>query len=288
MEVYKDSMNEIMQQLMDQRDSFLMERNAYPEGTMYRQVGKNGVRYYQAYKENGKIVRKGITRKPEMIRRLARKQYIEKSIEILDYDIDLLSRTIENFKCTDPEKVIASMKRSYAELHHEYFFNINMEAQQDLLCEGVMFLDGNSFKNRMFHHRQWSLQNAGKDDFRLEGRDKITSKGQRMRSKSEVIIAERLYYYDVPFVYEKSLCLSGYTFHPDFSFEDKDYNEFYLEYCGMMDDEEYVSKHIWKKQIYESNGIVPWKNIIYMYESSNKIDLKNIDYFIQNEILPRL
>ena len=141
---------------------------------------------------------------------------------------------------------------------------------------------------RMKIHRAWAEAPYDSSRFREEEKSKVTSRGLRMRSKSEVMIAEMLYQYGVPFRYEQVLMLDGKTFAPDFTFQDAVLELFYMEYCGMMGDPEYVKRHMWKRDIYEQNGIVPWKNIYYIYENNGDINMQEIRHFIEDKILPRL
>lgn len=143
-------------------------------------------------------------------------------------------------------------------------------------------------KSRLQAHKEWSEVPYRQSDKRPEGKDKITSRGLHMRSKSEVMIAELLYQYGIPFRYEEPLYIEGFMLIPDFTFRGPDLLKFYWEYCGMMDDPKYVDHHIWKKNLYERNGIVPWKNIYFTYESGGNIDLKAIRHFIEDNILPRM
>ena len=143
-------------------------------------------------------------------------------------------------------------------------------------------------KSRLQAHKEWSEASYRQSDKRPEGKDKITSRGLHMRSKSEVMIAELLYQYGIPFRYEEPLYIEGFMLVPDFTFRGADLLKFYWEYCGMMDDPKYVDHHIWKKNLYERNGIVPWKNIYFTYESGGNIDLKAIRHFIEDNILPRM
>ena len=43
-----------------------------------------------------------------------------------------------------------------------------------------------------------------------------------------------------------------------------------------------------KRDIYESYGICEWKNIIYIFESNNKINMPMIDAIIKHRIIPML
>jgi hypothetical protein len=56
----------------------------------------------------------------------------------------------------------------------------------------------------------------------------------------------------------------------------------------MMNDPEYVRHHLKKAALYEKAGIVPWKNIIYLYAADNSFDVGYIESIIRYQILPRL
>ena len=41
-------------------------------------------------------------------------------------------------------------------------------------------------------------------------------------------------------------------------------------------------------ELYESAGIVPWKNLIVTYDNNGDLNLPMIKSIIENEVLPRL
>lgn len=82
----------------------------------------------------------------------------------------------------------------------------------------------------------------------------ITSNGEFVRSKSEVIIADSLYKNGISYEYEKELKLGDRIFIPDFTIE-KDDKVYIWEHLGMMDNKEYKAKWEDKKSVYYSNGI---------------------------------
>lgn len=96
-----------------------------------------------------------------------------------------------------------------------------------------------------------------------------TDKGERVRSKSEILIADMLGRKKIPYRYEAPLHLKGYgTVYPDFTILDvKTRKEWYLEHLGMMDDPAYAEKAIRKIETYEKNGIYAGKNLILTYET---------------------
>jgi len=97
-----------------------------------------------------------------------------------------------------------------------------------------------------------------------------TARGERVRSKTEKIIADTLYYAGIPYRYEYPLQLKdGRILRPDFIILNKrTRTEYILEHFGMMDDPDYCSKALEKLSIYMQNGIFPGEQLILTYESS--------------------
>ena len=115
-----------------------------------------------------------------------------------------------------------------------------------------------------------------------------TTKGERVRSKSEIIIADSLMRADVPYRYECPLVLKGYgKVYPDFTVLNvKLRKELYWEHLGMMDDSEYVEHALQKIATYEQNGIFPGDNLILTYETKqNPVNQKIITLMIQRYLL---
>lgn len=96
-----------------------------------------------------------------------------------------------------------------------------------------------------------------------------TAKGERVRSKSEVIIADILHGEGIPYRYECPLRLKGWgRVYPDFTVLNvRERKEIYWEHLGMMDDPNYVENALQKIALYEQNGIFPGENLILTYET---------------------
>ncbi|CAM3484657.1 UvrD-like helicase C-terminal domain-containing protein [Flavobacterium longum] len=88
----------------------------------------------------------------------------------------------------------------------------------------------------------------------------VSEKGEFMISKSEVIIADKLYHNKIQYVYEAAITDErGITIHPDFTIEDADTGIiYYWEHLGMLTDDEYRSKWKRKKEWYQKSGIVEY------------------------------
>ena len=102
-----------------------------------------------------------------------------------------------------------------------------------------------------------------------------TQKGDLVRSKSEIIIANMLYTSKVSYEYEKEIIIDNQKLLPDFTIEFGGQTYFW-EHLGLIGVESYDKHWIKKKNIYDKN----YKNqLIVTYESSNLTD--NVNYEIE-------
>lgn len=110
-----------------------------------------------------------------------------------------------------------------------------------------------------------------------------TVRGELVRSKSEVAIANALYYNGLDYEYEPELILEDKVKRPDFKVEDYDTGiVWYWEHCGMMSDPQYKKRWEDKKKFYEKNGIFEGKNLIVTYDDENGgLDSSKIDKLIK-------
>lgn len=114
-----------------------------------------------------------------------------------------------------------------------------------------------------------------------------TSTGQRVRSKSEVMIAETLSRLGVPFRYEFPVRLKTYTVHPDFfCLNLKTRQEFLWEHFGMMDASEYAQNAVTKLHDYQKCGYFPGKNLIISAETrETPLSTKQIEQLVKEFLL---
>ncbi len=87
-----------------------------------------------------------------------------------------------------------------------------------------------------------------------------TARGEMVRSKSEVIIADHLANKGVAYGYEQPLTIEGVTKYPDFTVEDMESGlSFYWEHCGMLHVPSYRRRWEEKLAWYKANGILPYE-----------------------------
>ena len=141
--------------------------------------------------------------------------------------------------------------------------------------------------NDEFVQKWESVPYVGKE-FGQDAPEILTARGERVRSKSEAIIADTLYRLSIPYKYECPKLFSDFrmknskrTFmmFPDFTcLNVRLRREFVWEHFGMMGNAEYSSQVAWKMACYEVNGFFPGKNLITSMESSElPLDARKVE-----------
>ena len=106
----------------------------------------------------------------------------------------------------------------------------------------------------------------------------LTERGERVRSKSEKILADYFHRKQILYKYEKPIYLTGYGIvYPDFTFlSSKTGEELYWEHEGMMDKQEYARSAVRKIESYQKNGIYPGERLILTFETEQSILNQNV------------
>lgn len=148
---------------------------------------------------------------------------------IIDVHVDEL--TTQHLKSINN---IIEQKRKYKHAHLDY----------------LLYLLDNCENSRELH--QEIGRHLGVSKFNL---NKIysTSKGDLVRSKSEVIIANLLYQNSISYEYEKDLTLGGIKVSPDFTITHEG-QEYYWEHLGMIGVEDYDTAWLKKLNLYKSHA----------------------------------
>lgn len=133
---------------------------------------------------------------------------------------------------------------------------------------------------------EWANAYFEQSDYLAEQKTIVTSRGLKVRSKSEALIAEALYRNKIAFRYEQKLYTNGVELIPDFTVRRRDGKIYYWEHEGLTNSRQYLEKQRWKETVYARAGIVPWDNLIVTYDSeSGYIDLKIVEAEIQSRLL---
>ena len=111
-----------------------------------------------------------------------------------------------------------------------------------------------------------------------------TEKGERVRSKSELIIANLLHKENIPYRYECPLYLRNFgKVHPDFTVLNlRTRKEYYWEHLGLMDEPSYAERSLRKISAYEEQGFFLGETLIITYETAKyPLDQKQLQRVIQ-------
>lgn len=164
---------------------------------------------------------------------------------------------------------------------NKYEFKETMKAYEDISHKKKMFITPYVLSDKEYavtwqqEQNELKEQNMSKvsEKYILIGGDNaiITEKGEAVRSKSEKIIADKLYMKKILYVYEQPLYLKGYGYVvPDFKILNvRTKKEYYLEHFGMMDDYEYAKNAIKKIECFQKNEIYPGEKLLITLEASD-------------------
>ena len=196
--------------------------------------------------------------KVKLVKALAQKKYNLLVLKDFVRQRDALDKLVESYVPQNGEKTYASMP---AELRREIV---------PLTLPDSEFVEA------------WRSQRY-KRKF-VENSDFLTANGERVRSKSEIIIADALNSFGVPYHYEAPVKISStLTFHPDFlCLNKRTRQEFYWEHCGMMDDSEYSERLVHRLSLLAQKNIIPGKNLILTMETlEHPLNTKDVERMIK-------
>ncbi len=224
---------------------------------------KSGTRV-QFYLRRNKSDRSGVyIRKSDThtIRTFLQKSYLEKVLKLLNLEEKNLAGLI---KKTD--HVVEKIKNLYSALPEEakqYITPIDMSDED--------------------YAAQWLSESYEGKSIPDYAPVYETSRGERVRSKSELTIANMLADRGIPYKYERPLTLmGGVVVYPDFTLLDvKTRREIYWEHRGMMDDRDYARQAVFKMKSLMKSGILLGDNLIITEETTaNPLGTNEIDAVI--------
>lgn len=261
-------LNNMLQQYHRQLEEQKQELKKMPKGHLnvrhdLKQPGYVWVRQRPDGSGGGsRYERKSITGRTQLVHQLARKKYLETSIRLLSEEIDRTNRFLKSSRPPTPDNVLELLPRAYKSLPEEMFFPARTAAGR------------------------WAAGAYKQNSLYLEEKIHTTGRGLKVRSKSELFIADKLDMYGLLFQYDAMIYFEDHAFSPDFTIPTTDGMR-YWEHCGRMDEPHYRSRNKWKLTMYEKMGIVPWKNLIITYDSEDGgLNVGIIDAEIKNKLLP--
>lgn len=232
-----------------------------PEGHLRISKKHDGTEYYYKsadnHNRNARYMKKS---EINLARRLAQRDYDKRVEACATEKIKVIEKFLQKYEKADLKKLYEGMSLQRRELFTPVMISDEeyVKQWQEVKYVGKSFLDDTTMI--------------------------VTEKGERVRSKSEKIIADKLYALKIPYRYEYPLTLDGsIKVYPDFTIlRMPQREEVYLEHFGMMDDAGYVETVMAKLNTYGKNGIYPGINLFITYESKRyPLDTKTLSSFLK-------
>lgn len=257
----QQKLEERLQLLKQTQKEVEKETRRLPEGSLRISQKAKHIEYYATSKADnpGTYIPKG---KMKLAAQLAQRTYNLRIIKLLAKEI----RTLEAyFEETENGKAISNFYNNLCLPRRKLITPITLPDEQ--------FIE------------EWQKVEWTGHPFAEDAPQLFTTKGERVRSKSEVQIADSLNRFGIPYRYEYPLRLkTGMNIYPDFyCLNVRTRQELYWEHFGMMDNPEYAKNAVQKLQQYNSIQIIPGKNLIITMETSTSpLNVKYIEQQIKS------
>ncbi|MGI6055829.1 MAG: hypothetical protein ACOYBD_02410 [Bilifractor sp.] len=222
-----------------------------PEGTLRCEMAKGKYPQYYLMNHKEKTPGRGRYLKKEELdtaRALAQKEYDLRVLETVESQEKLLYKSARLKEMEEIKRIYERLPEAKKRLVQPYIYTDEEFVKYWL---GSYETGGNDIKGDCVY---------------------LTEKGDSVRSKSEKMIADKLFYMKIPYVYEPTLRLDkGGIIFPDFAVLNIRTREwYYFEHFGMMDSPDYCKKAQQKLDLYAENGIFPGEKLLLSFESSQK------------------
>ncbi|MBR3142198.1 MAG: hypothetical protein IKF09_03500 [Clostridiales bacterium] len=230
--------------------------DSFPEGRISVKHDGGRVCYYQS---GNKTAEKYLTNKDKkLIGDLIQKAYLKKVLRSAKQESEALEKTLKYY----PEVVAEEVYDTLSE-------------DRKKMARSIITGDDQYVKK--WQERPYTPKPMS-DDIPVY----LTMRGERVRSKSEIIIADRLYANGIPYKYECPVLVGDEIFHPDFTIlRMSDRKILYHEHCGRMDDPGYAEDMVDRINKYNDEGIIHGDRLFLSFETSEKpLDARVIDNLI--------
>lgn len=254
-----------LQKLLDEMEQKIRQ---LPQGSLNCKRNKGTNQYYI----NGQYANK---EKREIVNQICEREYYEKMNEIITPIKNKLDELLLLYEANKMDSIYESLCAARKEL-----LDKNVERKENVYITKQQLID--SFEKEEYENNKFEIP---------DGIEYYTSKGERVRSKSEKIIADELARRGIPYKYEKPLTLEEWgkkiTLYPDFTILNISKRKCYiLEHLGMMDDADYVANAMKKLNLYEKNGYLFGKNLLILRESSkHPLNVKILEKYIEEYLV---
>lgn len=163
---------------------------------------------------------------------------------------------------------LKQLESMHVERSASYMYHALAEAYEKLSAPRKQLVEAYVLPDEEFA-RAWEQEAYEGKGFAPDTPEILTEKGERVRSKSEKMIADKLFRMGIHYRYEYPLVLKGIgRFYPDFTLLDlMERIAVIQEHFGLMDDPEYRKNTFWKINQYEKHGYPLGTRFLCSFES---------------------
>ena len=233
------------------------KNQTFPDGRINVRVHQHRSYYYL---DGGKSKDRYLTREDTtLIEQLIQKNYLNNVLKFAKTEQKAILKMLELY----PETVAEDVYDSLSEGRKKYATPIN-------ICDDAFA-------------QKWMNTPYKRKPFKKDMPEFYTTKGERVRSKSEIIIADRLRANGIPYRYECPLKVGKKIIHPDFTIlRMSDRKILYHEHCGKMDDPNYIEDMLTRGKDYSLENILLGDRLFYTFESdTTPLDVAMLDMLIK-------
>ncbi len=214
-----------------------------PEGKL--RIEANGIhkKWYRSFRDKPEVYIKKNNR--ELAMQLALKKHLTNNMAVIDLHLSSLETIIEKL----PDYPVPLS-------HYDEEFQTLLEP---------------NYEQRSLFIKKWLTSPFQSNTEFPERLNVPTKAGILVRSKSESIIANELFAFDIPFHYEQKLVIGETIIYPDFTIPGKEETElpYIWEHFGMMEKPNYIASALSKLKLYIESGYIPGINLILTFEKKD-------------------
>lgn len=220
-----------------------------PEGSVYAMKKGTRYEYYlrsESSQKNGKYVKK---KEMPQISRLMQTMYLRDVYKAAKEELKNIDCIIKKY----PDNKLANIYSNLNGGIKKYINPIDMSDEDYKI---------------MWENEQFERKGDERND-----KDLYSDKGEHVRSKSELNIANALFKHGIAYKYEKAMKMpNGMWYHPDFTvLNSRTRKEYIWEHLGMMDSMSYVADVIDRMEQYKRKGLFLGRDILITYETREKV-----------------
>lgn len=256
MQYLKDHTYELLSRELDsqekQLNNLICEEQNFPKGYLYIRKGKNKNLFYQIIRNRTTDKQINISNNYRLIKQLARKKIHKKLLKVYRNNIRVIQRFL----------------KQYQPLNFQALFPDDLRKIVVEPLQSPTHYERCPFDPLIHIHE--------------------TVSGIMVRSKSEVIIANALWHYNIPFCYEEIFhTFDGEFFYPDFTIHLPDGSVIIWEHLGMLSKKRYCERTAKKLYYFQNGNFTIGKNLIITQDDlKGNCDSANIYHIIETYIVP--